>query len=95
MHLIFEHAKAFINLRLVFCGITSSIKATLPCVRIKAINHIQLLFEQFCWISRIHFLNIISEAPLDPITAISAVGHAKFMSAPMCLEFIGSTVGFH
>lgn len=38
----------------------------------------------------ISFLKIISLAPLAPITAISAEGQAKFISAPMCLEFITS-----
>ncbi len=36
------------------------------------------------------FMKIISLAPFAPITAISAVGHAKFISAPMCFEFITS-----
>ncbi|BAA30389.1 113aa long hypothetical protein [Pyrococcus horikoshii OT3] len=33
----------------------------------------------------ISFLNIIFAAPSGPITAISAVGHAKTKSAPKCL----------
>ena len=36
------------------------------------------------------FLKIISAAPFAPITAISAVGQAKFISAPICFEFITS-----
>ena len=42
-----------------------------------------------------HF-KIISLAPFAPITAISADGHAKFMSAPICLihHIICATIGF-
>jgi len=38
----------------------------------------------------ISFLKMISTAPLAPITAISAVGHARFKSPRMCLLLMTS-----